>query len=153
MIANPNAGLRELSLVFQMTPAWISTIVNSDAFQVKLAERQEQAFIQVAIPLRTKLHGVAEAAVEKLGDSLQNTQDPRMILDIADKTLHRLGYAPSRAAPAAPVQQNNTQFNVYGTVDADTIARARGLMKQHQGGESAPVPALEKVVGGESETD
>lgn len=155
MIAHPRASLKELSLIFQMTPAWISTIIHSDAFQVKLAERQDQAFIDVALPLRRKLHGVADAAVDRLGQALHDTQDPRMILDIADKTLHRLGYAPTRnSAPAAPVHQSNTQLNLYGTVDADTLSRARGLLKQQQSGElPAPAsPALE-VVGDEPEAD
>jgi hypothetical protein len=143
--------LRELSAHFQMTPAWISTIINSDAFQTQLALRKDQCFTEVTMDLRAKMEGVADAAVEKLGVVLENVQDPKMVLDIADKTLHRLGYAPQRGGPSAPTVQSNTQVNLYGSVDATTLATARGLMKAKP--EVEVLPAPEPPVDQGTETD
>jgi len=139
LILYPNATGAELALAFQRTPAWISTIIHSQIFQAKLAERQDQIFSEAVIDVRTKLEGVAHAAVEKLGTCLQNTQDPKYVLDVADKALHRLGYAPSRSVPSGGSVVNQ-QVNVYGEVDAATVAHARSLIGK------TPTPALEKMV-------
>lgn len=126
MIANPTFRLKELSAHFQMTVAWISTIINSDVFQLRLKERQDECFIATAQSLRCKMEGVAHQAVEKLGIDLENSQDGKFTLDVADKVLHRLGYAPSRSdAKASTV--HNTQVNLYQT-DAATLAKAREAM-------------------------
>ena len=127
LIVDPCATGPELALTFGRTPAWISTIINSQAVQARLAEKQSRVFGDVVVPLRDKLEGVAHAAVEKLGTALQNTQDPKFVLDVADKALHRLGYAPSRQAPSQGTVVNQ-QVNVYGEVDAKTIASARAMI-------------------------
>lgn len=128
MLANPAARLKDLSLHFSMTVPWLSTIIHSDAFQAKLAERQDECFTGTVLSLREKMCGLADQAVEKLSDDLGNSQDPRYTLDVADKVLHRLGYAPSRqsSAPAA-ANVHNTQINI-NTADKETLAQARELM-------------------------
>ena len=128
LIVNPRASGTELALAFNRTPAWISTIINSQIFRAKLAERQDTVFIEAVIDVRGKLEGVANAAVEKLGVCLQNSQDPKYVLDVADKALHRLGYAPSRTPPAPASTTVNQQVNLYGQVDASTIANARAMI-------------------------
>jgi len=143
LICYPRATGTELALAFGRTPAWISTIINSQIFQAKLAERQDEVFADAVIDVRAKLEGVANAAVEKLGTCVHNSQDPKYILDVADKALHRLGYAPSRNAPSSG-QVTNQQVNVYGQVDAATVANARALI-----GRRPTPPVLELIDGAE----
>jgi hypothetical protein len=136
LLVYPKASNRELAKTFNRTQAWISTIIHSHAFQAKLAERQDKLFEQAVITTREKLEGVADAAVEKLGEQLETSADPKFILDVADRTLHRLGYAPSRA-PAPQPTTVNQQVNLFGQVDAQTLARARERI-------GATVPVLEQ---------
>ena len=42
MVAHPELNQNELAKYFGYTPAWLSTIVCSDAFQAKLAQRREE---------------------------------------------------------------------------------------------------------------
>lgn len=138
MIAHPEARARELAIIFEMTPAWISTIIHSHAFQAQLAARQDECFSETVLPLREKMLGLAHDAVEKLGTQLDNSQDPKYVLDVADKVLHRLGYAPKarESAPPAGSTIHNT-LNVYQT-DKDTLMQARALMFTRQESLSAP---------------
>jgi len=139
MIANPTMRLRELSMHFDMTIPWLSTIINSDVFQLRLAERQDECFNATALTLRQKMVAVADQAVEKLSEQLPYATDGKFVLDVADKVLHRLGYAPSRnegKTAASPV--NNTQINHFHQTDAGTLAAAREMM-------NAP-PALDALV-------
>lgn len=123
MIANPLAPRSSMAAAFQISQEWCGRIVNSEAFKHYLRELDEGVAEQLIIPLRGRLIGVADLALEKLGLAVEASSDPRFLLDAADKTLHRLGYAPSKG-PAAPTIQNVQQNNVY-VADADALRRAR----------------------------
>ncbi len=141
MLANPSARLRDLSLHFQMTIPWLSTIINSDAFQAQLMARQDEWFTDAVLTVSERMIGVANQGVEKLGECLADTQDPRYVLDVTDKVLHRLGYAPQRSAPppAAPGVVHNTQINVL-QADKETLERAREKMFQRNQALPEPEP-------------
>jgi len=131
LIANPEVSLKDVAAVFEVTPTWMSIVVNSDVFRAHMQRKVDGAFEEVIIPLRSKLLGVAHLAVEKLGDAVTKSQDPDYILAAADKTLHRLGYAPSKGPdPAAPTVVN--QQNNFYTVDKDMLAEARERMMQRR---------------------
>jgi hypothetical protein len=132
LIANPGFGqMGKCAQHFGCTRPWLSTLVHSDAFQAKLRDRKEEVFETTIVPLRDKIVGVANRAVEKLGEAIEETEDPRMLLDTADKMLHKLGYAPKTvinpAAPAGVV--NNTQNNFY-PVTPELLAAAREKTKK-----------------------
>jgi len=131
LIANPGRGqMTRCAAEFGFTNAWLSTLVHSDAFQAKLRDRKEEVFETVIVPLRDKIVGVADRAVEKLGEELEETSDPRLLLDVADKMLHKLGYAPKvNAAPAGTGVVNNTQINNYA-VSPGLLAAAREKAKK-----------------------
>lgn len=124
MIANPEASQRKIAGEFGVSESWLSIIINSDAFKEHLHAKNQEVFDTHVVPLRTKLLGVANLAVEKLGEKVSTAVDPDFILAAADKTLHRLGYAPSKGPdPAAPPQVN--QQNNFYMVDKDLLAGAR----------------------------
>lgn len=124
LIANPDKSQGECAAAFGITQAWLSVVVNSDIFREYLQSRLNEVSTPVMYSLREKLMGVAHRAVEKLGSCVENSQDPEYILEAADKTLHRLGYAPTRGPAPAVQNVTNQQNNVY-VVDRETLDGAR----------------------------
>jgi hypothetical protein len=146
LIANPDRSQGECAQAFGITQAWLSVIVNSDIFREYLQQRLNEVSTPVMFTLREKLMGVAHRAVEKLGAAVDNSQDPEFILEAADKTLHRLGYAPTRGPAAAPTTVTNQQNNIY-VVDRETLDGARRRYLQAVGVQVA-LPAPEGVQPG-----
>jgi len=133
MLVNPGTTQGELAVEFSMTQSWVSIIVNSHAFAEYMAMLNETLLQEQVIPLRDKLLGVSHRAVEKLGDCVDKSSDPRFILDAADKTLHRLGYAP-RSGTDGGNNITHIQQNVF-MADKDLLAEARSTMlRQAEGG-------------------
>jgi len=110
LLLNPEKSLRQCADHFGYSQSWLSQIIHSDIFQASLQARQEGVFTRVANDIPAKLKGLADVAIEKLGEALERSEDGEFALDVFDKTMHRLGYAPnSQRSVAAPplVQQNN----------------------------------------------
>ncbi len=82
------------------TLAWVSTILHSKAFQAHLAELQDDANSVVVQDIPARLRGLADAALEKLGEQLDEaiTDGPASRLDrdfvkeTADMALKALGF-------------------------------------------------------------
>ena len=130
MIANPATPLRDVAANFQISQSWLSSLIYSDAFQIQLKSKQVEVFEETVIPLRAKVVGVAHAAVEKLGEKIDKSEDPAFILETTDKVLHRLGWAPQRLTKDGP-SQTNIQQNFY-VADKETLSRAREKMARVQ---------------------
>ena len=137
MLAHPTAPMGAVAAHFGVTAAWLSIITGSDAFRQYLGELKGEVVETRVLPLRDKLMGLAQASVEKLGKAVDDTQDPRLLLDIADKSAKLLGYGPkpggNQQGPAH-VQQTN----IYA-VDPELLAQARQTML------AAPTSAPEGV--------
>jgi hypothetical protein len=139
ILLNPGATLAECANVFRYTPQGIGYIVNSDCFRAKLRERRDTVELLIAADIPSKLGVLGALAVERTTDVLNKTNDPDLIVDIFDKTLHKLGYAPTKG-PGTSVIINNqpTQF----TASIEDIAQAQAIMLQ--AGKALPmlVPAV-----------
>ena len=146
LIANPGKGqMRRCAAVFDVSQAWLSQILHSDAFQGMLQAKQRDAFEHLMTPLADKINGVAHRAVERLGEVLDQTTDERLVHDIAKTSTGLAGFGPSFQA-AGNVTVNN-QTNI--TVNADALREARERRSQHYGGNTiegastSEQPALE----------
>jgi hypothetical protein len=117
----------------------MSIVTNSDLYMEYLLSLDEAIAQDILRPLRQQLHGVAEVALRKLGVAVENSQDPKFILEAADKALHRLGYAPNKG-PEAPRGPTYVQQNNYYT-DRATLSEARRRMQERAGGD--PERAIE----------
>ena len=150
LIANPDRSQGECAAAFGITQAWLSVVVNSDIFRDYLQTRLNEVSTPVMFTLREKLMGVAHRAVEKLGSAVDASSDPEFLLAAADKTLHRLGYAPTRG-PEPAVQNVANQQNNFYVVDRETLDGARRRYLQAVGvavgGESPSVRALPSAAG------
>lgn len=106
IIIDPNIKQGELARRFNRTEAWISIIVNSDAFKFRLKERKaELVDPQIRASVEERLDAVAKRALDKLLDRLEGKNGPNM----SDNNLiqaAKLGVGNKNALPA-PMQQNN----------------------------------------------
>lgn len=122
MMANPNLKKEVVARHFSMSPSALSMLVNSDAFQEMLQDRQDVMFTEAVVPLRAKMVAAADMAMDRVMEKIA-VMDSRESLATADTLLHRLGYAPKTNMPAAghsaPVQNNNFY------IGSDVLAEAR----------------------------
>lgn len=148
LLVNPGKGqMRLCAEYFGFTRAWLSSMIHSDAFQAKLRDKQEDHHKTNIIPLRDQINGVAQRAIERLGEKVEEVEDPRLLVDVADKMLHRLGYAPK--VDMNPGVTANTQNNFYG-VSPELLAQARknaekGNTLTQSGGNQAAIPSPEGI--------
>lgn len=137
LILNPQMRMRDCAAHFGITQSWLSMIVHSDAFKAKMQQRQDELFAQVAQSVPAKLTALADISIEKLTEMVEKTENAQLVVDVFDKTLHRLGYAPQKvAAPAAPAVQMNF------SVSRDDLAAARAMIVQPQPQLPAPIHDL-----------
>lgn len=116
-------NLSEMARTFGYSQSWISQLINSDIFQAELAQRRAGVNDEHRMRIVQKTMNVAERALDKLDELLQDEDedlDPRLILDSADKMMHRLGFAPQAQRNNIENQQNN-----YFLVDQEVAAAAR----------------------------
>lgn len=111
IIATPMISQNELAAMFGYTPAWISTIMCSDAFQEKLLlRRNEMVNPGIASNVNERFRGLAQRSLEVLNAKL--SQPVNMVSDelalkaagLAAKAMNIGGFgvmAPPVAAPEA----------------------------------------------------
>lgn len=148
MIANPTAPLGVVAREFEVTQPWLSCIIHSNAFKTKLREKQELMFGNLAATITEKLEAVAHTTLDNLLEHVSaSNSSPAANLEIADKVLHRLGYAPkSGPQPAA----QGAQVNIYN-VTSDDLAHARTLIASRNQPQGAEIQALEYADDARSE--
>ena len=106
MISNPELTQIQLGKVFGYTGPWVSRIVNSDAFQARLAERKADLVDpMLRVTLDEKLRAMADQSLAIVMDKLAVTQNPDTALKALDLATRALGFG------ARNVQQNNVQQN------------------------------------------
>lgn len=151
MLANPDKPLKECAIALGYTQSWLSIIINSQAFRDYYGKMREECDGPEIISLREKLTGVANMAIERLGERAQCEQDTKLLLDIADKALHRLGYAPQRGPEPAPSSTTVNQQNNFYTADPSLLAQARAAMLTKNDSKETildALPAPEEVPAG-----
>lgn len=155
LVLNPDKSMRECADHFGYTQPWLSRLVHSDLFQAELFKRQSDIANRVAGSIPDKLRAACDVALDKLGDKIAASEDPDFILEAADKTLHRLGYAPASArnpagSPGAQGQgallQNNFFISSADLADAREIIRGQATrIESTDAAEIAEPVALEQL--------
>lgn len=109
IIANPGKSRREVALHHGYTEAWLSRIMNSDAFNVVLARRREEMVDPTIVAtVKENLTNVAQRSMEILLKKLENPtqiklEDAIKCMDVATKAL---GYGAREASNVTNIQQN-----------------------------------------------
>src|SRR3990172_12862929 len=132
LLTNPEKALKECAEHFGYTQPWLSTVIHSDAFQVYYSQRRASLNLVINHGLAAQMQRTTAKALdllEKTSDSPEEI-DGNFILDVADKLLHRQGYAPGKVS----LVQNNNVLNLppQGAIDNGTLTRAREMMRTIQ---------------------
>jgi hypothetical protein len=128
VLENPEKGLREMAAHFGYSMSWLSRVMNSDLFRAKLAERQEVLFARIADDIPAKLRGLANVAIERLGEKLEGSEDPRFIRESFDSVMEYMGYGQPRGNGAGAGGINPMQQNNFFVVQKEDLSRLRGSM-------------------------
>lgn len=105
ILANPGISQNELAAYFSMTVGWTSRVINSDAFQARLAERKDE----VVDPLirqnfEERLKGLANQSLDVISRKLDATQSADLATKTLELTTKALGMgARDRSAPVGNV--------------------------------------------------
>jgi hypothetical protein len=148
LLENPTRSLGECALQFNYTQSWLSCIIHSDAFQIKLRQMQMEADAVVIMDIPAKLRGVASMAIDGLADQVElSLKDGNGVIHrdflktTAELTLKALGYGAPKAAPA-PAGSTHYHMHKHETVDPNVLANARGrLLEAHAVQEASQLPA------------
>ena len=93
IIANPAVSQGQLATTFGYTQGWLSRVMNSDAFQARLAARKmEVVDPQLVLSIDEKLRALASKSLDVVLDKLSVTQNPDTALKALEVTSKALGY-------------------------------------------------------------
>jgi hypothetical protein len=137
MLMNPGAPLSQMATEFGYTVSWLSTVINSDLFQMRFAERRAEVDSLVHADIPARMRGIVGMGLEKIAGHMEKTQDMDFVSETTDKLLHRLGYAPkASSAPSAP----STQQNNFFLASPEMLQSARATIQ------AAPIVELTAIV-------
>lgn len=81
IIANPQASQGQIAAQFGYTPAWMSIIINSDAFQARLRSRRNEVVDPALVAtVNDRFKGVLSRSLEKLADLLETPSPPPNVI-------------------------------------------------------------------------
>jgi hypothetical protein len=93
IIACPAASQRELAALFGYTEAWISQIIHSDSFQLRLEERRKDTVDPILLQkTEERLEGLMGQAMEVLSEKLQASRNPDLAARVLDISARARGY-------------------------------------------------------------
>ena len=122
ILTNPAISQGELAKMFGFTQAWMSIMINSDAFQERMRERKcELVDPRLVATLEDRLNGVARSALDALLEKLEqhtNKTLPMKTMELIATA--KLGVGDRANRMQAPVQQNNLYVVALPGVSADS---------------------------------
>ncbi len=141
ILANPTQKLGEVAGEFEVTQAWLSTIIWSHAFQNQLAMRQNELFDTAVLQdLGSKLNAAAHMTLDEYMEKVPNLTADQLISG-SDKILGRLGFG-SRAPSGTTIQGDVNQTVVHNHVSKEILDEARSRIGTHKVGQADSAPAL-----------
>lgn len=129
LLAHPQVkNLQLLAEHISVSRSWLSIVMNSDVFKEYFAKRRkdwEQSLVGEIGNLQLQ---VAKQAYERIQDILtDDSTDPRLIFDVANKTSERI-FGKVGAATARVTEEKIQEFS--RPVDAGTLGQARELLRR-----------------------
>ena len=93
LIANPAISQNEIAATFGYTVPWVSRIMNSDAFQARLALRKEELLDPVIVAsIEEKFRALASKSLDVVLDKLSVTNSAELGLKALEISAKALGY-------------------------------------------------------------
>lgn len=133
ILTNPTVSQGELAKHFGYTQGWLSRVMNSDAFQARLALRKTEVVDPVlTLSIDEKLRALASQSLDVVMDKLAVSQNPDTALKALEITSKALGYG-------ARQQNLNVQQNFVVALPPKA-ASASEWAAAHGPGGSLPAP-------------
>lgn len=110
LIAEPGITQNEVASHFGYTPGWVSTVINSDAFQAYMAERKGELVDPTLIKtINERLNAVAQLSLDRLLEKVSMPAgliNDDFLIQAAKLSTAALGYGarPGTAQPGVGVQ-------------------------------------------------
>jgi len=93
MIENPSISQTQLAAMFGYTGAWVSRVVNSDAFLARLAERKgDLVDPAIALTLDEKFRSLAAQSLDVIQEKLSLTKNVETAMKALELSTKALGY-------------------------------------------------------------
>ena len=125
IIANPAISQGQIASHFGYTQPWVSRIMNSDAFQARLAARKSDIVDpQLVLTVDEKLRALASKSLDVVLEKLTVTNSPEIGLKALEITSKALGYGARQQN--LNVQQNFVVALPPKSVDAESWAAVHG---------------------------
>ena len=138
LLAHPEVkNLEALCKELNYSRSWLSVVMNSDAFRERYAIRRAELNDGIVTRLSTKKLQVAEKALEKL-DEILDEEDLKPSF-VADTTLRMLSLLQQGAAPQRTVEREVTRETTR-MVSRDVLVRARETVRTVQNVPALPAP-------------
>lgn len=139
MLANPTVPKGEVAQRFNVSPAWLSTIINSEAFLEARALYTDLAFHESVLPMREKLVIAADKALDRMIALTELETDLDKVRKTAETTLAACGFGTMKG-PTAP----GVQINIgVGNASPAVVMRAKEMIGARPA--ASPVMIEQKV--------
>lgn len=100
LIAKPGLELKDLAKALGYTVPWVSRVMNSDAFQARLAERKSEIIDPILTDeVNARFKGVTMQSLDILANKLEASQSAELALQTLKLTTPALGYGARQQAP------------------------------------------------------
>lgn len=140
LVAHPGISQGELASHFGYTPAWISTIMSSDAFKEQLAARREELVDPILrVTMEDRFNAVVTRSLEVLQEKLEqphNAVPDQLVLQAAALGARALGKGGFGGSGAAV--QVNVQVNAEERL-ARVAGRLSSLVRERRGEGNAEI--------------
>lgn len=111
ILMNPSVSQGELAKQFGFSQTWMSIVINSDAFQERLAERKGQLTDPTVIAsINERLDAIAKRSLDKIMDRLDSPTANLKTIELV--AIAKLGVGDKNNRPAGPQVQNNNLYVV-----------------------------------------
>lgn len=118
IIAKPDISQNQLAALFGYTPAWVSQIISSDAFQAKLAERTKELVDPVVrASVEEQFKGIVSRSLDILREKLNRPahQVPdNLALRSLEISARAAGYGARDQTPSVQPGDMHVHLNVLG---------------------------------------
>ena len=138
IIAKPSISQNEIAMHFGYTQAWVSRVINSDAFQMRLAARKaELVDPTLVLSIEEKLKALTSASLDVLIDKLAATKSTEIAMKGVEIGAKALGYGARQqnvtvqqsfvVAMPTPIQDQATWAQKHGSGEGAIDVSSRTL--------------------------
>lgn len=125
ILQQPAITQREIAKAYGYTETWVSIIINSDAFQARLADRKRELVDPVIVAtLEDRFRGLASLSMNILEEKLESGRSAELALKALELSAKAAGFGANSAKVA--VQQNFVIQVPTKSADAESWAATYG---------------------------